>query len=470
MTPLPLLLIEDDAAVRETLVDILEDRGHEVVSVSSVAEAASTPGPHSVALVDVRLPDGSGVDVARALRANQPDTDIVFLAANASLETAIDALELGAVRYLRKPCPPSTLLEILDGILERRVLRREADRQAARVARVAALTQRLLTSLDLDGIVTIGLEEIVASLGVRGAEILRSGSRTALGDVGTGGASEVELGDTAGSIVRVHHAVDEPDLELLRLMCAQLGAALRQADMHRQLRLAHERLRASHRTAMEAEKQSAVGRLAAGIAHEIGTPLNVISGRAEVLLARAPEGPMSAGLQTIRTQIDRITRLVRQLLDFSRAEKEERCAVALTSVISEILPLVETQSMKRRVAIETRVPSQCVVNGSPHQLQQVVLNLVLNAVDAGASRIVFEGSRVGAWVEITVTDDGEGVPTDRHEMIFEPFFTTKPRGQGTGLGLAVVRGIVRDHGGAIGAEPAPAGGACFRLRLPADEA
>ncbi len=108
------------------------------------------------------------------------------------------------------------------------------------------------------------------------------------------------------------------------------------------------------------------------------------------------------------------------------------------------------------------------MRANPHQLQQVVLNLVLNAVDADASRISLqcEQDPAAEMCVLTVTDDGPGVPEDKLETIFEPFYTTKPAGQGTGLGLAVVRGIVKDHGGTIEAERGPEGGMRFVVRLP----
>ncbi len=340
-----IILIEDDPGVRQTLVDILEHRGYEVAAVGSVADAPDAGG-HGLALVDIKLPDGSGVDVAKDLRAAQPDLDVVFLTAAASLETAIDAVELGAVRYLQKPCPPATLLQVIGEIFDKRAMRR-------------ALT--------------------------------------------------------------------------------------------------------------EAEKQSAVGRLAAGVAHEIGTPLNIISGRAEVLLARAEPGSRDAeGLSIILDQIDRIAALVRQMLDFSRADTGERTRIFMSAVLAETLPLLSTRTMKRQVRIDNRVAdADCAVIGSLHQLQQLLLNLVLNAADAGANTVVVECAPAGdATLELRVTDDGPGIDAAKLEQVFEPFYTTKPRGQGTGLGLAVVQGIVSDHGGTIHAERAPAGGARFVVRLP----
>ncbi len=502
-------MLEDDAGVRDTLVDILEDRGYTVEAVASVAEASGPLPPFGIALVDINLPDGSGVDVARMLRETQPDVDIVFVTAAASLDTAIDALEMGAVRYLQKPCPPTTLLDVLGQIGEARELRREAALQRRRVAGVATMTQQLLTTLDFDKVATIGLGAMRQATDVDAAAFVAQRPRRSktfvvgelapavlarledatwtrsAGALGIGGQlhrddrlvpgahiSCASLGGVEGTLdgtLFLQHTTPELDEEMVTLLGTQLVVALQQAALHEDLRAAHEQMRATHRTLVEAEKQSAIGRLAAGVAHEIGTPLNIISGRAEVLLGRAaPDSRMATGLQTIVSQIDRIAALVRQMLDFSRAETDGRQRIPITAVLSETLPLLETRVMKRQVSITNRVSDgSCMVYGSLHQLQQVVLNLVLNAVDAGAEAIVIDCAHPAEGsLRLTFEDDGSGIDADKAETIFEPFYTTKPRGAGTGLGLAVVRGIVNDHGGRIYVEQPDIGGTRFCVELP----
>ena len=511
----PILLVEDDDGVRETLKDILEDQGYTVVAVPTVADAVRQPPPHAAAVLDIKLPDGSGMDVASALRRRQPDLALVFVTAAASLETAVDALEFGAARYLQKPCPPGVLLSVIESVMQQLRLREAAAAQSLRVSAVADLLKVLSTTLDFDETVRLGLQQIATVKGVLGAALmtdLRSHEVFVTGELPawvTALAHQEQLAATLGEdadpggrrvnrllppegvavspvpivtstwvhsgpdslgCVLLHHSEPPKDDELIVVLATQFANGIWQAFLHHSLAQAYKQLAASQRALIESEKQSAVGRLAAGIAHEIGTPLNIISGRAEMMLVRVDEESSMAGrLKTICAQIDRIARLVRQLLDFSRADNEERQAVWLKAVLAETLPLVETRSMKRRATIVNRVGDlKRPILASFHQLQQVVLNLILNAVDAEANEIILEATAVEGedTVLLSVTDDGAGIPSDKLETIFEPFYTTKPRGEGTGLGLAVVRGIVRDHGGSIHAERLPEGGTAFHIRLP----
>ena len=489
--------------MRETLSDILSDAGLTVWSVGSAAEARAHDTPAAVAIVDVVLPDGSGLDVARDLRQRFPSMELVFLTANASLDSAIRAVDLGAARYLQKPCHPEVVLAALRELHETRRLRWEASRQARRVRVVNELMQRLLVNLDYDDLATAGIQIMRSGTGADGVALCTCTAGEApevrtCGDLGpaltkhladpewlqsqnatvhAGTVSQIDLPgpdthtaarlkttDEQQTYVLFRHTEAPSDGELLALLATQWGVALHNAALHRRLQLAYEDLRIAHLQLLETEKQSAVGRIAAGIAHEIGTPLNIISGRAEQLLGRAdPKSSMTRGLNVICGQIDRIARLVRQLLDYSRAEQEGRTAIRLSAVLAETLPLLETQ---REVDISHDVAVKRPIHGSFHQLQQVILNLVLNSVDAGATRIEITAVEEPERAVLRISDDGDGIPQAKLETIFEPFYTTKGRGKGTGLGLAVVRGIIEDHRGVIRAERSALGGAAFVLELP----
>jgi signal transduction histidine kinase len=238
----------------------------------------------------------------------------------------------------------------------------------------------------------------------------------------------------------------------------------------------------------QTEKLAAVGRLAAGLAHEIGAPLHVIRGRAETMLRREAE-PVAhrRNLGIIVEQIGRITLIVRNLLEFSRRREPLVQDVDLAAVTERVLELLEGEFARAAIRVVRRGDPPPPVRGDPHLLHQVVLNVVLNAVQALESvqgerelRIRFgaaalAGVHAGETVEaalLEVEDNGPGIPGDVLPQIFEPFFTTRIGGQGTGLGLAVASGIVEEHGGRLeaasaGAEDGSRPGAVFRLLLPA---
>jgi two-component system NtrC family sensor kinase len=227
-----------------------------------------------------------------------------------------------------------------------------------------------------------------------------------------------------------------------------------------------------------AETLAVAGKLASGIAHEVGTPLNVISGRAEMVLASLPpDHPGREDLERIIQQIDRVSNIVRSLLDAVWLGKLEIQRVPIGLLIGRLLPLLEHVVRKRGIAMTTSIPETLPdVAGDPGRLQQVFINLLMNAVEAtpddGQIAIrAWPGPNEGrAGVLVEVTDTGAGIPSDALGQVFEPFYTTKPVGQGTGLGLAISRDIIRDHGGTIVAQSRPGQGAAFTVWLPEYEA
>jgi two-component system NtrC family sensor kinase len=235
-----------------------------------------------------------------------------------------------------------------------------------------------------------------------------------------------------------------------------------------------------HRSEIELERRllhsdrlATIGSLAAGLAHEIGTPMGVIRGRAEyVLHSRMDPQKTSEGLEIIIAQIDRITSIVRMLLDYSRYRESLKTTADLRHVVQRSIRLLETEASKRKVLIRTDLGAMPVpIDCDPDQLQQVFVNLGINALDA-----MREG---GGTLTITVRiqpdttphvmaifqDTGPGIPEALRQRIFDPFFTTKDSGEGTGMGLAISQTIIQSHDGEITVESGP-GGTRFYVSLP----
>lgn len=222
---------------------------------------------------------------------------------------------------------------------------------------------------------------------------------------------------------------------------------------------------------LRAEKLATVGILAAGIAHEVGTPLGVIRGRAELVARKlGADHPYQPSLGIIVEQIDRIARTIRALLDFASHHPAVGGEVFLQSTVDRVCELVRYESDKRRVSLVVSVDEGVpAVRGDPDQLQQVVLNLVMNALDAtpAGGRITLVVDVVDEDVCLQVRDTGHGIPAQDLHRIFDPFFTTKKRGQGTGLGLTIVNQIARDHGGVVRIESTVGRGTTVEVLLPA---
>ena len=224
------------------------------------------------------------------------------------------------------------------------------------------------------------------------------------------------------------------------------------------------------RRVVEADKLSSVGLLAAGVAHEVNTPLAVISTYAQ-MLAKQVEGDerKSVLLDKIAKQTFRASEIVNSLLNFSRTSPRRFDEVDLGRVIRETLSLVDHQLEKSAIRVEIDIEEPLpAIRGNPGQLQQVFLNLVLNPRDAmehgGTLRISAREGETGLLVE--VADTGPGIPPENLHRIYDPFFTTKAARKGTGLGLSVTYGIVRDHGGGIEVDSRPGEGTRFRLEFP----
>jgi two-component system NtrC family sensor kinase len=242
----------------------------------------------------------------------------------------------------------------------------------------------------------------------------------------------------------------------------------------------------ANRAVARTERLAAVGRLAAGVVHEINNPLATISACAEALESRVGEGIYGAGpdveelreyLQLIRGEAFRCKQITNGLLDFSRARAVEPAPVNVSEVVESAARLLAHQKRGAAIRIDVELAGDLpLVSGDMGQLQQAVIILAENAIDAmpeGGTltlrtlREEFDETEETEAVVVEVSDTGQGIPEQIRERIFDPFFTTKEVGRGTGLGLAVCYGIVTEHGGRIGVESAVGRGSTFRIWLPA---
>ena len=239
------------------------------------------------------------------------------------------------------------------------------------------------------------------------------------------------------------------------------------------LRLHLEREHALRRMAIDqlrhAERLNVIGTLAAGVAHELGTPLNVIAGCAELIAEDSHD--VQRRTRMILEQVEKVSAIIRRLLDFGHRSIPTRARVDLASVATTTVELLTSTADKRHSKIALDAPHSVWLEGSKAELEQVLSNLILNALqamDRGTVHVrVGVATRAGHEVACAeVQDEGCGIPRENIERIFDPFFTTKGVGEGTGLGLSISYGIVRDHGGSIEVASEPGHGARFAVLLP----
>ncbi len=353
------LLVDDNEALAENLQEILENDGFQVRAAGTCAAAhAVARGGFDVAIVDLGLPDGNGTELGRELKELSPDSEIVLLTGQATMESALEAVRAGACAYLQKP-------------------------------------------------------------------------------VGT------------------------PELRMT------LETAMRHVRLH------SEKRELARRAAM-AEKLAAVGTMTAGLSHEIRNPLNAAALQLTVLerrvgkLPAGEQGPLLQPLHLVRDEIRRLDHILEDFLQFARPREFYPKPVDVAPVLDRVLTLLGGPADKRHVRVLRDFEPVPPVAGDEERLQQVVMNLGLNALDAvregGWVRVSCRAGDDPELVEILIDDSGAGVPHEIRERIFEPFFTTKA--EGSGLGLPIVHAIVTQHGGTITVEDAPEGGARFALRVP----
>jgi PAS domain S-box-containing protein len=222
---------------------------------------------------------------------------------------------------------------------------------------------------------------------------------------------------------------------------------------------------------LQQDRLASLGLLAAGVAHEVNTPLTGISSYAQILLEdMAGDDPRRATLEKIEVQTRRASSIANSLLNLARPERTAFESVALNDAVREVLKLFAPQVRDARITLKAELGDDLPeIRGHRGKLQQVLLNLLSNARDAveGGGAITVRTARTGERVVLEVLDDGVGIAEEDLPRIFDPFFTTKGRGKGTGLGLSISYGIVREHDGAMQAESVPGEFTRFRIELPA---
>jgi two-component system, NtrC family, sensor histidine kinase HydH len=329
---------------------------------------------------------------------------------------------------------------------------------------VSVLVMGLLMSVAVRFVVTRPVRRFLDAVGA-----VRGGDTLASVDVRTGD----EFGELArhfnDMVARVHDASDE-------LQTRVKEATQELEGRYREVERLNELLFAMQRSLSHAERLALSGRLMAEVAHEVGTPLHSVAGHLELLRQDLPAALVTDDvrrrLDVIHEQVERVTGIIAQLLDLSRRPPGPRSAVDLNALVADLAELVRPgivqHGLTLRIDAEAGLPA---VHGHGSQLQQVVLNLLTNAIDATppGGRIRLATRARAASVELEVSDTGRGVAASQQRRIFEPFFSTKSDGHGSGLGLFISAQIVREHGGKIDVTSDEGRGATFRVSLPLAE-
>ena len=298
-----------------------------------------------------------------------------------------------------------------------------------------------------------------------------------------------KLGRNFNRMLRTIRETHEQNIQLLRQvnqfneeLTRRIEAATSElAKRNEELRLLNEALFESQRQLSQSEKLAAVGQVTAIMAHQIGTPLNSISGYIQLIRQDGNLQPKDQDrLKIIESQLDRLADSVKSLLSFTRQPKPQLKSLDVNDVLEELIHLSEPWFLARNVKLSTHLsPDLPLVLGDPTHLQTLFLNLITNALDAmpqgGALTIKTQqvspplSSENGRWLEISIADTGIGITEESKKRIFAPFFTTKKMGEGTGLGLAICEKIIKEHSGMIEVKSEVGRGSTFFISIPVFE-
>jgi PAS domain S-box-containing protein len=497
-----ILIVDDDHGMQRTLELILRGKDYAVETASSGQEGIEKARGRAfnVALLDIKLPDMRGVDLLTPLQNLHPDMAMIVITGYASVQTAIQALNDGAAAYVTKPLDVDEVLAAIESALEKQRLIQDK-RRAERALRKSREKYRLLAEHAADVIYKLDLEterytymspSVERVLGyppeeassLRPRQVLTSASyvkqRERMEEALLSGKMlseplEFEALHKEGHIVPVEvHA---------KFILDQRGVPVEILGVARDIT---ERKRMEEQL-LQQERLAALGQMASGIAHDFRNRLNPITLYAEMALNDRDLPPrLIANVETILEESRGMAELVQQILDFTSRAMIDRQPLDVAVLADEV-----AQALRRRLPDDVQIrvrqgPGEYVVLADDGRIRQALTNLALNARDAmphggdlrfDVSRVAIQGgspplpsdgqSRSGPteWVCLAVSDTGTGMTEEVRARVFEPFFTTKDVGQGTGLGLSQVHGIVRQHDGRIDVETSPGEGTTVRIYL-----
>jgi len=492
-----ILIVDVDPKLIENLNEVLDAKGFEVEAARRGKEALKLcrHRKFDIALVNISLPDMDGIEVIDRIKDIQTETDPIIITGHKSHENTEEILkvlrEKRVAGYTVKPPDANRLLTLIEPVMQRKKAEKELRRSEERFRELTELLPEIVFETDERGILTFisrkaseatGYSQEELDNGFKAADLFVEGERArARKDM-----VRIMKGDAP---VHAEYTVRRKDGStfpvIMRSAPVTRGgkpSGLRGIliDVTEKMNL-EDQLRQSF-------KMGAIGQLAGGIAHDFNNLLTGIIGHAKMIKTDAVEGsPLHEAVTAIENAVYRATELTGQLLSFARRSKPRTVPVDMHKVIHEVVSLLKhTIKKKIRIYLDLAAP-KAVVHADPGQMHQVVLNLAVNARDAMSQggRLDFKTKLVeldkaacatldvggpGRYLVLSIMDNGCGVPPGIIDRIFEPFFTTKEHGKGTGMGLAIVCGTVKNHDGTIRVHSELNKGTTFEIYLPLAEA
>ncbi len=521
-----ILIIEDETPIRLNVAAYLNDFGYQTVEAENGRiglEVFRREAPDLI-LLDLRMPEMDGLKVLSVLAVEAPDTPSIVVSGTGKIDDAIEALRTGAWDYVLKPIRDmQVLLHAINKALERAKLLQEnrrhqenleelvkeratelvneinERRNAEKALRASEERYRTLIDtaregvwvLDTDACTTFVNRQMAGMLGYTSEEMVGRSMYDFLDDAHKAVLKEKLVRRKAGHGEQYDQLFRHKDgSEICGIVNASplFNAQDEVVGSFGMITDVTERMSLQKRL-QQAQRMEAIGTLAGGIAHDFNNILGAIIGYGQLIKFDLPKDSSQSlrYLEGVLKAADRAKNLVQQILTFSRQAREERKPLLLVPIIKESIKFLRA-SIPTSIEIRLHLESETsVVLADPTQMHQVLMNLCTNAAQAMGNEsgvlevalsdvdIEYEadelalGKQSGPYIRLAVSDTGEGILPENVERIFDPFFTTKDLGQGTGMGLSVVHGIVRSHGGTIRVTSEPGKKTQFEVLLPRHE-
>jgi signal transduction histidine kinase/DNA-binding response OmpR family regulator len=524
-----ILVVDEEPNILQLCQLLLEKANFRVITAETTNQSLALLArqPIDLLLVDICVCKSDGYQLLHLAQNHQPEIAAVIMTGIGDVEIAVEALHLGADGMVLKPFSSVELVVSVQQVLQVKQRWRDLERLST-LRPLFQLTEEFFSETNLDNLNQRVVKAVAGSLKCSFAGLYRyqgeSGGYVQVAAYGDELPSEnlvrrlvQELSDESniwinrsGPMQGNHRGLLEPyplsslmvvtvsrkferelliaarrleeqafrgpDLEFLQMLGRQAGIAMENSRLYEELRASIRKLEASREAMIRAEKIAAAGRMTASIAHELNNPLQSISNCLHLASRQElPQSERTHYLELAQNELDRLIVTVRRTLDFYRPIARDRRLVNVNELISRVMHLMEPQLKERMIKVDCRFSDGLAwIALVGDQVQQVLMNLILNSMDAmpDGGEILIKTSPIlddhNPGVEILVKDSGPGVPENDVERIFEPFFSTKEHG--TGLGLPVSYSIVAAHGGSLNYIRQEAGGACFRIVFPENNA
>ncbi|MCJ7539514.1 MAG: response regulator [Desulfobacterales bacterium] len=477
-----ILLVDDEADLREVLDISLSDSGYNVLTAENSTQALNILNDNDIPVVitDIKMPGIDGIELLRKIKSKNPETEVIMLTGHGDLELAIKSLKHEATDFITKPINDDALEMALQRAFEKIQMRqklKEYDRNRAMYdVFINELIQEDVMIIGSDYRVLDINETLLATLGLERKEavgrycyeITHRLTTPCSGEDHKCPLKETFMTRKPTKETHIHKDKDNKNVHysISAYPLFENGEIIGAIELSRDITADIN----TRQAMMQQDKLASIGRLSAGVAHEINNPLTTILTTAMLIQEDIdPDNPMYEELETITNETLRCRKIVASLLDFARQTKPAKKHYNINDIITECVGLTRKQAEFKDVqilkALSEKVPELLL---DKEQIQQALINLILNATDAtdpgGKITVSTAFSPGNQFVNIKVSDTGKGIAAEVVDKIFEPFFTT--REIGTGLGLAITHGIIGRHGGDIRVQSRPGQGTTFTIRLP----